>query len=428
KLKNEFMRTLMILTMMAGFVLTHVDKSMAQIKDPVKQTEKEGERRVNRGIDRTIDKGFDKLEEGIGGLFKKKNKDKTDNSEPADESGQSSDAKPAGDAESSAGQQSGPALNWAKYDFVPGDKIIFEDNLEGEVNGEFPSRWDMHKGNVEIAEFGGENVIIFRVASEIVPFIKNPTQDYLPDIFTLEFDCYFVDDQNYQNYTIYFNDRKNQKGTGIDDVQTYWNQMSQGSFQGWYPDASKSSFCKAEGWYHVALLFNKRSLKVYLNDTRLLNVPNISGNPQGITIFGSYSTNEGKRSMIKNIRFAEAGQKLYEKYLQDGKIISNGIRFDVNKATLRSESMGIINEIVTLMKEHPDVNFSVEGHTDSDGDDAFNQTLSEQRAETVVSTLKNMGIDGNRMTSKGWGESKPLDTNATPEGKANNRRVEFVKK
>ena len=130
---------------------------------------------------------------------------------------------------------------------------------------------------------------------------------------------------------------------------------------------------------------------------------------------------------IKNVRIAEEGVKYYDRFLQDGKIIANGIRFDVNKATLRPESMGVINEIAALMKEHPEVNFSVEGHTDSDGDDAFNQTLSEQRAETVVTTLIELGIVQNRLTSKGWGESKPIDTNATPEGKANNRRVEFVK-
>jgi len=417
------MKKTMILLIAGGLFLSQAQPAAAQVKDPVKTAEEKGENRVNRGIDKTIDKGFDKIEEGIGSLFKKKNKkDKSKSDEEADET------KHANAATASSEQESGPSLNWAKYDFVPGDKIIFEDNLEGEVNGEFPSRWDLHTGNVEIAEFGGENVIIFRAYSEIVPFIKNSNLDYLPDIFTLEFDCYFSENTNYQNYTISFNDKKNQKGTGIHDVQVHWNQISQGSSQSWYPDANKSSFCKTEGWYHVALLFNKRALKVYLNDTRLLNVPNISGNPQGITIYGSYSGDEGKSSMIKNIRFAEAGQKLYEKFLQDGKIISNGIRFDVNKATLRPESMGIINEIVTLMKDHPDVNFSVEGHTDSDGDDALNQTLSEQRAETVVTTLKKAGIDGSRMTSKGWGESKPLDSNATPEGKANNRRVEFVKK
>jgi len=113
--------------------------------------------------------------------------------------------------------------------------------------------------------------------------------------------------------------------------------------------------------------------------------------------------------------------------LQDGKIIANGIRFDVNKATLLPESMGVINEIAALLKDHPEVNFSVEGHTDSDGDEAKNQTLSEQRAKAVMDRLISMGIASNRLKSNGWGANKPIGENGTAEGKANNRRVEFVK-
>ena len=80
------------------------------------------------------------------------------------------------------------------------------------------------------------------------------------------------------------------------------------------------------------------------------------------------------------------------------------------------------------MKEHPDISFSVEGHTDSDGDADMNQTLSEDRAETVKNQLISMGISADRLSSKGFGESMPINTNSSPEGKAENRRVEFVKK
>jgi OOP family OmpA-OmpF porin len=73
------------------------------------------------------------------------------------------------------------------------------------------------------------------------------------------------------------------------------------------------------------------------------------------------------------------------------------------------------------------LNFSVEGHTDSDGDDANNQKLSEARGKSVMKKLIEMGISANRLKSNGFGESKPIDNNSTPEGKANNRRVEFVK-
>ena len=90
--------------------------------------------------------------------------------------------------------------------------------------------------------------------------------------------------------------------------------------------------------------------------------------------------------------------------------------------------MGVINSIYDMLLEHSDISLSIEGHTDSDGDNELNQKLSEERAQAVLKQLVSMGIDNARLTSKGFGENKPMDTNDTPEGKANNRRVEFVKK
>jgi outer membrane protein OmpA-like peptidoglycan-associated protein len=136
---------------------------------------------------------------------------------------------------------------------------------------------------------------------------------------------------------------------------------------------------------------------------------------------------KGINRFIKNIRLAEGGVKLYDKFLSEGKIVTNGIKFDVNKATIKPESMGVINDIFQILNSHPELKFSIEGHTDSDGEDAFNQSLSERRAKAVLDQLVTMGISSERLTSKGWGETKPIDTNGTPEGKANNRRVEFVK-
>ncbi len=389
--------------------------AISQVNDPVDATRDEGENRVNRGIDRTIDKGFDKLEEGIGGLFKKKKKDKPD--EEAEEPAQ---AKQAESAAATVKKETGPSLNWARYDFVPGDKVIFEDNLADEENGEFPSRWDLQDGNVEVAVLDGENVIMFRdYGATIVPYIKNPESDYLPDIFTVEFDAFIPHDA----ITVYFHDRKNQESLrGPAYLDVWGNRMNLNPAESRLPDGENFE----NKWAHVSIAYTDGKMKAYLNETRLINIPHLGFNPTGISIRALHSS-EKSHYYIKNIRIAEGGVKYYDRFLQDGKIIANGIRFDVNKATLKPESMGIINEIATLMKDHPEIKFSVEGHTDSDGDDAFNQTLSEQRAAAVVSTLTKMGIDTGRLTSKGWGENKPVDTNATSEGKANNRRVEFVK-
>lgn len=410
------MKYYVIFTVLAALLFCYTPEAQAQIKNPFKKVKEEGENRTNKGIDKTIDKGYDKIEEGIGSLFKKKDKDAKEG-EAADENG----GQAAGDKGSAAaGNNSNPALNWAKYDFVPGDKVIFEDNMFGEENGEFPSRWDLGNGTAEIAEFGGENVIMFRGnATWIVPYLKNSDKDYLPDVFTIELDLY----KPSGSFEVYLYDRKNQKvSSGATRFVMWSDDMECEDGRSKLPNNEKID----NKWVHIAIAYTSGKLKGYIDETRLINIPHSEFNPMGLTLY-CYHASDNNRVYVKNVRIAEGGVKYYDRFLQDGKIIANGIRFDVNKATLKPESMGIINEIATMMKEHPDISFSVEGHTDSDGDNDFNQTLSEQRAETVVNTLKDMGIDGSRMTSKGWGESKPVDSNDTAEGKANNRRVEFVK-
>ena len=115
------------------------------------------------------------------------------------------------------------------------------------------------------------------------------------------------------------------------------------------------------------------------------------------------------------------------KKFTDSKIVTHGINFDVNKATIRPESMGTMNMIVQVMRDNPDIKFEVGGHTDSDGADDYNLKLSQQRADAVKDQLIKLGIDAARLTSKGYGETKPISDNNSLEGKANNRRVEFVK-
>ena len=89
--------------------------------------------------------------------------------------------------------------------------------------------------------------------------------------------------------------------------------------------------------------------------------------------------------------------------------------------------MGEINRIVTLMNENPDLKFSVEGHTDSTGNPASNQTLSEARSQAIVDKLVESGIARERLSATGKGQSNPIADNSTDEGRAKNRRVEFVK-
>jgi OmpA-OmpF porin, OOP family len=411
------MKAKLILLFTAAFLFMNI-YAEAQKIEPTKKAEEKATKRVDKKVDKGIDKGLDKLEEGLGGIFgkkKKKNKNKTEN-----QATQTNEQAANSNAHAEE-EEVTPTLNWAKYDFVPGDRVIFEDNQVDEENGEFPSRWDVVKGTIEIANFGGDNIIMFRGGNPmIIPYLKNPEKDYLPEVFTVEFDLYT---NNHNSFEVYFYDKKNQRvNSSYRNLSVSYDGLSLSPASSKIPNRGTIE----NQWAHIAIAYTHGKLKAYINETRLINIPHLAFDPMGISLY-AYHGSDQNIFYIKNFRLAEGGVKYYDRFLQDGKIISNGIRFDVNKATLRPESMGVINEIAALMKEHPEIKFSVEGHTDSDGEDASNQTLSEQRAATVVSTLVTMGIDSNRLTSKGWGESKPMDTNDTPEGKANNRRVEFVK-
>ena len=100
------------------------------------------------------------------------------------------------------------------------------------------------------------------------------------------------------------------------------------------------------------------------------------------------------------------------------------ILFNTAKSTFQAQTMPVLQSITAILKEYPSSNFSIEGHTDSDGKDAANQKLSEDRAAAVKNYLTENGIAGSRLSSVGYGESKPIDSNKTKAGKANNRRVE----
>ena len=408
------MKKLLLYTILGLFLGAPISAE-AQI---LKKLKKKVERKTEQKIDKTIDKGLEKKED-------KSDEKKTDSIQPEKEPENKRGIQVKGEGEQQEPKASELTLNWSKFDFVPGDKVIFEDNLIGEENGEFPSRWDLKQGNVEIAQLGGENVIMFRAGSPgIIPYLKNPEKDYLPEVFTIEFDLYC----GTGTFQVHLYDRKNQKSgspTGYTSFKISHDEM------GWANNFSKipDKTLPERRWVHIAIAYTNGKLKGYIDETRLVNIPRMDYNPKGITlytyIFGTL--NEG-HYYVKNLRIAEGGVKYYDKFLQDGKIVTNGIRFDVSKATIKPESMGVINSIYDMLLEHSDISLSIEGHTDSDGDNELNQKLSEERAQAVLKQLVSMGIDNARLTSKGFGENKPMDTNDTPEGKANNRRVEFVKK
>lgn len=113
---------------------------------------------------------------------------------------------------------------------------------------------------------------------------------------------------------------------------------------------------------------------------------------------------------------------------KSGFVALHGIFFDTGKDVIKPESEPLLAEVLKLLGDNADLKLSVEGHTDNQGNPKSNQALSQKRAESVAKYLTGKGVDAKRLSSKGWGDTKPVGDNRTEDGRAQNRRVELVKK
>lgn len=318
---------------------------------------------------------------------------------------------------------------YANYDFVPGDKILFEDHFTDDQDGEFATHWELKQGQAVLNKIGSELAMYLTEGNyaRVLPRMK--TEKYLTDPFTLEYDYYYIPGA----YGVVLQLRNFDKELGFERESSIYINHTEASFSGTtsnvslskaYPEALSENF--ENKWHHVSIAIKNRQLKVYVDQHRVLVVPDTKENYTSIEFAGIGS--ETTPIIFKNVRLASGGNmNMIGKKFTDSKIITHGINFDVNKATIKPESMGTLNMIMRIMNDNPDLRFEVGGHTDADGANDYNLKLSQQRAEAVKDELIKMGVPATRITAKGYGETKPIADNNTPDGKANNRRVEFVK-
>ncbi len=408
-----------------------------KIKDKTQQ-------RIENKTDQGIDKGLDKTEEGVNGIFKKKDKDKDKNE--GDNSGEGENSNGDGEnssegngSDANAGTTSTPSLqSYTKYDFVPGDQVLFYEDFSQDVVGDFPALWTTDgTGEIRTLNNYPGNWLYFSGADAAYCLMKDLV---LPENFIFEFDLVAQNESDEDalsfEFALYSSKEDWLDNTGYPGVEgfkfncSYYRMWA----KGYAPNKdfvdinNEAHILKNNEKTHFIFWVQKRRLRMYCNGQKFLDGP--TALPENLVInrlrFHMWG-NHGKH-FLSNLKITTAAPDTRSKLLTEGKLISYGIYFDSGKDVVKAESYGALNDIAKVLKENPDVKIKIVGHTDADGDDASNLDLSKRRAANVKNALtKDFGIDAGRMETDGAGESQAIAPNDNAENKAKNRRVEFIK-
>ena len=328
---------------------------------------------------------------------------------------------------------------WANFDFVPGERVLFAEDFARDRVGNFPQRLELVSGNMEVVEW--RSMRWMRASSASVVAI--PLPETLGTRFTMEFDTTIPWD-GVGIYSAAVADKLGPLSTDRASATVYLSGTMAGvaranSAEGslvdprtLFLDMFPNEGVGISRVFHVRMEADGRYVKVYLDEKRIANIPNADfgrANKIIIETAGPQSdANENAFPLIGNISINAGGKKLYDALLADGRVSTQGILFDVGSDRIRGESTPTLKQIGDMLAEHPELKLAVEGHTDNTGTAAANQALSQKRAQAIVSYLTTtFQVAAGRLTPKGMGQTKPVGTNDTPEGRQANRRVELVK-
>lgn len=437
------MKTFVCIVLMM-FCLSLASYGQIDIKGKIKS---QVNNRANQRVDQGIDKGLDETEKGVISVFKKDKSENTDNEDDSEEDSErevsedtddeSSEVKTATKAKATT-----PKLEtYSKYDFVPGEKVIFFDDFSQDAIGDFPALWNTN-GSAEVVTtnlFPGKWM---RYACDEAIWTDQLLE--LPENYTIEFDVIPIamdDEERMKGYELRLIQSINLNSidhgavpgkAGLTVYVEYYGTMGYRAYNNEEPQHDISGRKDGEAYsqvkdkkYHIAIWVQKSRVRIYQDEVKMFDLPKAFPYP-GMKM-DRIRFDQGA-AMISNVRIAVGNPDMRSKLLTEGKLVSYGIYFDVNKDVVKPESYGTLKGIAAVLTENPDVRINIVGHTDSDGADDANLDLSKRRAVSVKNALvSTFGIDPSRIETDGMGESVPVAPNDTPANKALNRRVEFIK-
>ncbi len=328
-----------------------------------------------------------------------------------------------GAASQATSAQAVPEVYGNDFDFIPGELLLFFDDFADTEVGDFPARWRLLGGNngqAEVVDAKGARWFKQRLPEEggrqsgTHALMRYQVKGDLPQKFTVEFDVMAGEGTDY----------------GLIANSSRFLSLSGQEFRSAHGLVNRPPAWKAVQVKHVAIAVNGTSLKLYLDGKRVFNDPEAVPRPIkdfGVRL-GSMDETRNDGVMITNFRVGEGGKDITPAILTEGRIVTHGITFDTGSDRIRPESGPTLRKILKLLQDDEALAFEIQGHTDDQGGAKVNGPLSERRATAVRAWLVAQGIDGGRLTTKGLGATKPIRPNDTADGRAENRRVEFVKR
>lgn len=386
--------------------------------------------------DETIDKALSKAEEKINNLFKKKDKKKKGSEKDKNTENVGYDA-PQTKTDS---QGNTDYSSYKNFDFVAGENILFFDDFTDNSK----KRWGAYDTNeLNIINNEGKNWLEAKSGSFFPVGLK-----VLPKDFTLEFDIY-TPDNNTGTLDIRFLDKSQANSladpwldnsslvhlspitqtpkTGLGGYEQKVNNdiispQNQFEFFSWQPELGNY-------YARISIVRANDKISLWINKEKVLeNIELFQNNRDYLLAFHlqNYFVAEN-RMYLTNFRLASGVANPKNDITTKNKFVTQNIYFDINSAVIRPNSYATLKQVAESIQAI-EGNIKIVGHTDSDGKDTDNLILSQKRAESVKRALANeFGIDANRLTTDGKGESMSLNKNTTPADKAKNRRVEFIK-
>lgn len=408
--------------------------SNAQLGGLINKVKNKAKSRADQKVDQQIDKTFDEIE----------GKNTASSSTTA-----ATLAAPAAAVEE-------PTLkSFSKYDFVPGEQVLYYDGFEGEALGELPTGWNT-SGTGEVATLDKYPGNWLRLHKQFTYLTRN--QKAFGENYTVEFDMILQLKSNgwiYPDFKFGLFASGEEPNSGNNFLKEFSKNAS--VIASIHPGEYKSSRVKLDSYQgnknyfngdvksyealdklfgtpvHIAIQVQKERFRMWINEEKIFDIPKAiaPGNIMNQLVFQVSHTNYAESQygiFVGNIKVATGKADTRHKLIEEGKFSTTGILFDFQSAVIKAESYAVVKEIAAVLKDNPSVKVKVIGHTSSDGDDNANMELSKKRAAAVKALLvEEFAIEQERIETIGKGETQPVADNKTSEGKMLNRRVEFIK-